>query len=384
MRLKFDTRIILVRHGQSTYNALGLYQGCCDESVLTEKGQQSAYATGALLRSHPIEAIYTSPLQRARQTTREIYAAIAASPLGTAPPVPLPEVHPGLTEIDLPAWQGLPFSYVRSQFREDYLCWRDYPHEFQMSAQPVSALLPVQATSATFPVRDLYRQAQQFWQEILPRHAGKTVLVVSHGGTIRALISTAIDLPCQHFHAFQQSNCGISILDFPAFDQPPQLTALNLTSHLGETLPKLKEGKQGIRFLLARSDTQPLHEFSEALRPLQLNFCVNADPLNARMLVPLLRRSHPKLSVLEGLPSSWHPAAVACWLGSAGDVLQTVAIFANAATLEGMLGQMLGQPQSSSHFPVSLRSITVVHYPAVSSQPILQALNWQPPGALPT
>lgn len=66
------TRVILVRHGQSTYNAQKRYQGSCDDSVLTEKGHSDAYRTGVALKTIKLDAVYTSPLRRTQETTAEI------------------------------------------------------------------------------------------------------------------------------------------------------------------------------------------------------------------------------------------------------------------------------------------------------------------------
>lgn len=72
---------------------------------------------------------------------------------------------------------------------------------------------------------------------------------MAHGGTNRALISTAIGLQPESYHSLQQSNCGISCLEFtPSNDG--ELKYLNATEHLNETLPKLKAGKTGWRWLL--------------------------------------------------------------------------------------------------------------------------------------
>ena len=67
--------IWLVRHGESTWNALGLAQGHCDQARLTRRGEQQARAVAAQLRSRPIGALYASDLRRAVQT---------AAPLATA------------------------------------------------------------------------------------------------------------------------------------------------------------------------------------------------------------------------------------------------------------------------------------------------------------
>jgi bisphosphoglycerate-dependent phosphoglycerate mutase len=109
------TRVILVRHGQSTYNALGLYQGSSDESVLTELGRSDARLTGNFLKGVVFDAVYSSSLKRAQETAREILRGRShnCDPRSIA-------VTDKLRETDLPAWQGLAFQYVRETFPEEY------------------------------------------------------------------------------------------------------------------------------------------------------------------------------------------------------------------------------------------------------------------------
>ncbi|MBE9019046.1 histidine phosphatase family protein, partial [Chroococcidiopsidales cyanobacterium LEGE 13417] len=118
------TRVILVRHGQSTYNALGLYQGSSDESVLTEVGRSDARLTGDFLKGVVFDAIYSSSLKRAQETAQEILRVIS-------PHIQL-RVTDKLRETDLPAWQGLAFQYVRENFAQEYRLWKQHPHEFWM------------------------------------------------------------------------------------------------------------------------------------------------------------------------------------------------------------------------------------------------------------
>ncbi len=223
------TRIILVRHGRSNYNDLGIFQGSSDDSYLTARGVETAEQTAAYLAQFSIDAIYMSPLERAQQT-----GTIIQWNWETPPPTNLLD---DLREIDLPDWQGLSYKFVRKEQMENYQIWKETPRDFQMGSQ--------------YPVRDLFDRAREVWSEIRSKHEGQTVLIVSHGGTIQALIATALELDESAFHRMQQSNCGISILSFPnnpnAF---AHLEALNLTQHLGEVLPKLKEGKKGLRDLL--------------------------------------------------------------------------------------------------------------------------------------
>ncbi|MBE9166436.1 histidine phosphatase family protein [Pleurocapsales cyanobacterium LEGE 06147] len=255
------TRVILVRHGRSNYNDWGKYQGCSDESILTEKGRKSAYQTGLALQKFTFDAIYTSPLKRVRQTTEEIIAA-----LNTLSNKQLPSVFidDKLIEINMSVWEGLFYEDVKKNFAEDYCRWREKPHLFSFQQNNKKQ----KDNTAYFPLLELYERAKQFWQEILAKHRGQTILIVAHGGTNRALISLVIGLKPAYYHYLQQSNCGISLLDFPDLENfNGQLQWLNLTTHLGETLPKLKEGKHGWRWLLLSAE-----EIQKSSQQLQVSF----------------------------------------------------------------------------------------------------------------
>lgn len=197
-----------------------------------------------------------------------------------------------LREIDLPLWEGLRFRFVQEQCAEAYRCWKQRPHEFQMFVHP-PAIHSSPFSSAPirlFPVLDLYERAQQFWQMVLPLHRGQTLLIVSHGGTNHALISTALGLSAAQHHTLQQSNCGVSVLEFPTgkLDQVI-LQALNLTHYLGETLPKLKEGKQGIRLLpaTAMNNAEQIQTIVERLRTASVDFYLRwPKPLQLQLESP--------------------------------------------------------------------------------------------------
>jgi probable phosphoglycerate mutase len=362
------TRVILVRHGQSTYNAQGLYQGCSDASVLTPAGRLMAYRIGIALDNLSISTLYTSPLQRAQATAAEILAALKTKT--TEHPLPKVLVHPLLKEIALPHWEGLPIQSVKEQFAQDYQCWREQPHTFQMVPPAPQAEEGVIATlaPATFPVQNLYAQARQFWQDVLPQHRGKTLLVVSHGGTIRALIGTALhQSPAQskaalppeaYFHHLQQSNGGISILTVSANPhQPAQLEAMNLTQHLGETLPKLKEGKTGLRLLLvaAESGNNPQHQtLEDYLSQIPIAFCIR--------------------NTESGGAIAKHPKILNAQLTSA-NILTTGLVVATPADIQALINPILGLPPQPTAVSIKPGTVSLLHYPAAVKQPILQALN---------
>ncbi|BAY89250.1 MULTISPECIES: histidine phosphatase family protein [unclassified Tolypothrix] len=211
------TRVILLRHGESTFNALGLYQGSSDESVLTAIGRRDARITGKFLQKIAFDAAYISSLKRARETAKEIFAVMAVQPREIL-------ISDKLRENDLPIWQGLAFAYVRATFPEAYQVWKQRPHEFYIQ---------IDGETKFYPALDLYQRVQEFWQEVLPKHLGQTLLVIAHGGTNRALISTALGISPAFYHCWQQSNCGISVLNFADGSLgSAKLEAMNLNHHL--------------------------------------------------------------------------------------------------------------------------------------------------------
>ncbi|MBC8121801.1 MAG: histidine phosphatase family protein [Gemmatimonadaceae bacterium] len=219
------TRVVLVRHAQSSWNVRGLIQGRSDHSVLSEQGQEQALATAQFLRDLPFDSAWSSPLMRARQTTQAIVAA-----------------HPGLTiqtspllqEIHLPAWEGLTMAQVAERFPEQHRHWQETPEQLELDHR--------------HPVVDLWEQASHFWQELLTHEQGKSILIVGHNGINKALLATALGLPPSHYTALLQSNGGVSVLNFDASGYA-QLESMNLTAHTGQVLPAYK---RAARLLLVR------------------------------------------------------------------------------------------------------------------------------------
>ncbi len=327
--------MILVRHGESTYNALGLIQGHCDESVLTEKGYAQAIQTGEALSSLHFDAIYTSPLRRVRRTAEGILCAL--------PSPPAPQVSEGLYEIDLREWENLSIQAVRQQYPEPYRIWHEAPQQFQLGER--------------FPVLDLAVQARAFWDEILPRHPGSTVLLVAHSGINRALISTAIGLGPEHYHRFQQANCGISVLNFSPSGHCV-IESLNLTDHLGGLpLPALRPNHQGPRLLLVRhgetewnrqqrfqgqidvplNDTgrEQARQAAEFLRSVPLDLAFSSPMLRPRETAEIILTHHPEqsLNFLDGLMEIRH----GLWEGKYEREIE--------AEYPGLLAQWQAQPE---------------------------------------
>ena len=238
------TTVIIVRHGQSTSNLNRIIQGHHDTAVLTDLGEQQARKVGETLDSLSLNAVYASPLKRARRTC-ELIVETMASRGNQLPPIQFTE---RLKEINLPLWESKSFVDVEAQYPDEYKAWRQQPHEFKMR------LASADGTHTDFyPVREIWERATALWQTILSEHSGQTVLFVGHSAINRALIGSAIGVGPEGLNSMGQDNCAINVLNFPVgWEAGAQLELLNLSSHLGAAIPKRRSRFRGPRLLLVR------------------------------------------------------------------------------------------------------------------------------------
>jgi probable phosphoglycerate mutase len=306
------TRVILVRHGESTYNVERRFQGHGDVSTLTAKGLATARQVGEVLKGIPFAGIYNSPLQRASQTAQEIYASLQTDGVN----LPSPKIVPDLIEICLPAWEGMRFEDVRQTDPAEYAHWQSQPHLLKMAVPDSS--------EPFFPVRTLYEQSQRVWQQILPHHTDQTILLIAHSGINRALLCTALGLGPESYLVLQQANCGISVLNFPqGWGFPAQLESMNLTSHLGHPFPPPRNGQQTLRLLLVRhgetdwnrqgrfqgqidvplnpTGQQQGEQVAEFLRSLPIEFAISSPMLRPKDTAERILQHHPQVE-LQLLP----------------------------------------------------------------------------------
>jgi 2,3-bisphosphoglycerate-dependent phosphoglycerate mutase len=160
--------LVLVRHGQSDWNALGLWTGLTDIS-LTEEGRAEARRAAAMLSDVKLDEAYTSRLQRAHQTLDEITQAL------DVPNIPVHE-DAALNERDYGQLTAKNKWEIQREYGdEQFLKWRrswDYPIPNGES------------------LKDVYARVVPYYeQHILPDlEAGKNVIVAAHGNSLRALV----------------------------------------------------------------------------------------------------------------------------------------------------------------------------------------------------
>ena len=162
----------LVRHGESTWNALGLAQGHCDQPRLTALGARQARYVASQLRGRPIGALYASDLQRAVATAAPLAAALG---LDITRDVRLRERSLGILEGTAAVAVPAALSGVAGSYVIDPDAW------------------PPDGES----LRDLYRRVADFADDLLATGAPGEVAVVAHGGTLRVLTAYLRGVPVE-------------------------------------------------------------------------------------------------------------------------------------------------------------------------------------------
>jgi 2,3-bisphosphoglycerate-dependent phosphoglycerate mutase len=206
------SNLILLRHGESEWNAKNLFTGWVDVD-LSPAGEVEAAAGGRLITAAGLrpEIVYTSVLRRAMRTAN--IALDAADMLW----VPVKRSW-RLNERHYGALQGKDKAQIREQYGdEQFMLWRrsyDVPppelpddDEYSQAADRRYATLPPELKPRTECLKDVVARMLPYWYEsIVPDLIdGKTVLVVAHGNSLRALVK----------HLDQISDDAIAALNIP-------------------------------------------------------------------------------------------------------------------------------------------------------------------------
>jgi probable phosphoglycerate mutase len=335
---------------------------------------------GQVLSQLPIDAIYCSPLQRAKSTADIIQASFDNPP----PLFPTED----LLEIDLPLWENWVKEDVLAQYPEEYHCWHERPQALKM--------LRPDGQTEFFPVLSLYEQAQAFWQTLLPQYEGKTVVIVAH-------------------------------LDIPL---PPPRSSQNRLRFLlirhGETQWNRESRFQGIRDIpLNDNGRGQAQKAADFLKEISINTGISSPMLRPKETAEIILQYHPDVSLdlqeplteichglwegkleseieadFPGLLEQWKNApetvqmpegenlqqvwdrAIACWEERVNYYSQhqeqTIGIVvAHDAINKVILCYLLGlTPANFWNIKQGNGGVSVIDYPqGLDSTPILQAIN---------
>lgn len=184
------TKILIIRHGESKANLLGLFlgQGNMD---LTQKGREQAKRTAEYLKDVHVDEIYSSDLDRAVQTA-EYTAKIKNLPV---------HVEKGLREIDGGEWDFVPFCELPKKYPKEYTLWLENVGRAKCTG------------GESF--EETQKRVYSAYEKIARENTGKTVAVFCHGTAIQAFITAVKGVSLDEVRTVPYAtNASVSTLSF--------------------------------------------------------------------------------------------------------------------------------------------------------------------------
>lgn len=201
------TRLLLIRHGRSTWNAERRWQGWADPP-LDDVGREQARRLAERLREddEALIALYTSPLRRAQETAEVIGKTMG---LSVVPDERLKERQVG----DI---TGLTWAQIEERYPDIIQGFTEANESVEIPGEEAVELFRARVTAV--------------FGEIVAWHREGSVGVVSHGGTLGTYLNHLIGLPSR-FSPFRFGNTSLSIVEVNPVR--PRIVLLNDTCHLG-------------------------------------------------------------------------------------------------------------------------------------------------------
>ena len=204
------TRIFLIRHGATVLTAEDRFAGATDVE-LSDEGRGQVRRLAERLSLIPVDAIYASPLGRTMET-----AGILAAPHGKDV-----LARDGLKEISHGHWEQMTRKEVEAAYPDEAAAWDRDPYTYAP---------PDGESGLAVTARDLPALL-----DIVSRHEGKPVIVVSHKATIRLLLSSLLGFdPRRYRDNLDQDPAALNIVDFKD-PVRARLMLFNDSSHYSET-----------------------------------------------------------------------------------------------------------------------------------------------------
>ncbi len=182
-------RIYFVRHGTTKWNVEKRYLGH-EDLPLNEQGRAEAQELHRFFLPIPLRACFSSDLSRTRET---------AALLLTNRSVEI-QADSRLRELDFGLWEGHTYSEAR----------REYPKEMQAWIEDPVTITPPQGES----LLQLQKRVSDVLKETLSLFPEGNLLVVTHGGPLRALLATILHAPLLNFWRFRLDTGCVVIIDF--------------------------------------------------------------------------------------------------------------------------------------------------------------------------
>ncbi|ETI90466.1 histidine phosphatase family protein [Clostridium butyricum] len=200
------TTIMLIRHGETEWNILGKFQGSTD-IPLSNEGIRQAFMLKERLKSD-FDYIFSSPLKRAYET-----AKILCDESGKHV-----SIAEEIREINFGKWEGLTVKGIAEKYPDIFNEWRNDKREGKFCGGDMSTL------NASI-------RAKNCIMEIANKHKGKKIVIVAHGGIIKAGLIGIFEWDMSMYHKIALGNTCVNTITFND-DMKPALLGLNDTNHL--------------------------------------------------------------------------------------------------------------------------------------------------------
>lgn len=184
-----STTILLIRHGETPWNAERRLQGHID-IPLNELGLQQAAALGQALAGEPLAAVLSSDLQRAHQTAQAV-AELHALPVQT---------DALLRERCYGAFEGLLYADIAAQYPHDYAQWQ---------SRQIDAVMPSGERQAE-SFRQFYARANAAIVRWAGQYDGRAIAIVAHGGVLECAYREAVGMRLDSPRDFSVINASVN------------------------------------------------------------------------------------------------------------------------------------------------------------------------------
>ncbi len=187
------TEVLLIRHGETAWNAVKRLQGHLDVP-LNAKGEQQAAALGRALRDEPLDAVFSSDLQRALHTAQAL-----AAPRGMQV-----QLDPRLRERCYGAFEGMMYADIGQRYPEAYAAWQ---------ARDIDARFP-QGVSVGETLREFSQRVIHTMTRILEQGCYRKIALVTHGGVLECAYRAAQGVGFAHPRDFDILNASVNRLQW--------------------------------------------------------------------------------------------------------------------------------------------------------------------------
>jgi probable phosphoglycerate mutase len=209
------TKIYLVRHGEAMGNVMEFFQGRTDCDI-SPKGEKQLEKLAERFADVKYDAIYSSPLLRARKTADAINRTHGL-------PVHIDE---RLIEIDGGAWEGMKWTEIAEKFPNEYEIWKNRMKDFSVIGSE--------------NMMQVYERMKACVKEIAAENIGRTAVIVSHGCAVRNFLSFAeFSSPYCLGEVGWSDNTAVSLIKYGDDPDCPKIVYKNDSSHLPKELSTL-------------------------------------------------------------------------------------------------------------------------------------------------